>query len=159
MLSDLESLWSKLEVERQSIAALVRPLDDAAMGRPGPGGCWSVRQTLAHIAASEHALLLQARGMAEGRQPQLPPGYDLDAENAASVDERQRHTVDQLLAEWAQHREAWATFLENVTPEQLRLTGAHPAFDLQVTLLQLVIVMLKHERNHKADIAAQVAPA
>ena len=157
MITDLASLWAKLQVERDAITALVEPLSDAQLDRPGPEGTWSVRQTLAHIAASEHALLALARRIAAGEQPQLPAGYDLNEANAAAVSKRAANSVSELLAEWAKRRSGWLAFLETVTPEQLQLTGGHPAFDLQVTLLQLVIVMLKHERNHKADIAGCLA--
>ena len=157
MLDDLASLWAKLQLERETITALVQPLGDAALDRPGPDGCWSVRQTLAHIAASEHALLSLAQRIAAGDKPQVPAGYNLHEANAAAVGRRQGRSVAVLLTEWEQRRAEWASFLETVTPGQLQLTGGHPAFDLQVTLLQLVIVMLKHERNHKAEIISLLA--
>lgn len=152
MIPDLQSLAGKLEVERQAITGLVQGLDDATLDRPGPDGAWSVRETLAHIVASEEGLLSLAQRIARGENPQPRPDYNLDDANAREVDKRRGLHVPALLDEWQRHRAEWAVFLESVTPEQLGLQGAHPRFEQQVTLLQLVIVMLKHERNHKQEI-------
>ncbi len=155
MHPDLESLFGKLQAERETVTALVTPLSADTLDRPGPDGCWSIRQTLAHIVGSEPWLQAMARNILDGGQ--LPADLNLDETNARDVALRAGRSVSELLAEWQMRRDDWRAFLETLTPEQLELTGPHPAFPQMITLRQLVIVMLKHERNHRQTITDMLA--
>lgn len=157
MLPDLESLFGKLQVERETVTSLVSGLSNAQLDKPGANGCWSVRQTLAHIVSSEPWLLLMARNILDGA-PQLPD-IPLHETNAREVSRRAGVSVPDLLAEWQTRREEWRAFLESLTLEQLELQGPHPAFPQLVTLRQMVIVMLKHERNHRQEMLDSLAQA
>lgn len=157
MQPDLASLSAKLQVERDAITAMVRGLSVEQLDRPGPEGSWSVRQMLAHLVSSEGGLLSLARHIAAGENPQVPPGYDLDTANEHQVAKRQDLSLDDLLNEWEARRANWASFLEPLTEDQAQLAGEHPWFHQSVTLRQLVIIMLKHERGHKQEIAQLAA--
>jgi uncharacterized damage-inducible protein DinB len=157
MQPDLASLSAKLQMEREAITGMVHGLSAEQLDKPGPDGSWSVRQMLAHLVSSEGGLLSLARHIAAGENPQVPPGYDLNTANEAQVAKRQNLPLDDLLKEWETRRASWAAFLEPLTEAQAELAGEHPWFHQSVTLRQLVIIMLKHERGHKQEIAALAA--
>jgi uncharacterized damage-inducible protein DinB len=158
MLPDLESLFAKLQVERDNVTGLVAGLEAAQLDRPGPGGCWSIRQTLTHIVASEPGILSMARNTLAGGAD-LPAGLDIHETNQREVSLRAGRSVAELLAEWQERREEWRPFLESLSPEQLEMQGPHPVFPQLVNLRQLVIVMLKHERSHRQEIVDMLAQA
>jgi uncharacterized damage-inducible protein DinB len=153
MLPEFASLFAKLEAEREAVALAVRDLGDADLDRPGADRTWSIRQILAHLVASEAGLLALARHIAAGENPQMPPGFDLDVTNQAEVAKRTGLPVPDLLKEWEARRAKWRAFLESLTEAHLDRAGEHPWFHQSVTVRQLVIIMLKHERGHKLEVA------
>ncbi len=158
MLPELSTLFDKLQQEQVTIVALVKGAGDRDLDRPGPGtddnAGWSIREMLAHVVSSEHGLLALARAIASGNGHVLPAGYDLHAENAKAVSKRRGMGVLDLLGEWEHGRAAWLAFLESVTAGQMELSGTHPASDQSVTIRTLMIIMLRHERSHRSEMAA-----
>ena len=158
MLPELSTLFEKLQQEQDGVKMLVEGAPEGALDRPGPGagaeGDWSAREMLAHVVSSEHGLLALARAIVSGHGDALPPAYDLHAENAKAVAKRRRLSAADLLLEWERGRADWKAFLESVTPGQLEMCGTHHASPQPMSLRALVIVMLRHERGHRVEMAA-----
>jgi hypothetical protein len=152
MIEALSALAEKLQKEREQVAMHVIGAGADVMVRPAPDGGWSAREILAHMVASERGLLALAKRIAAGDAHSLPPGYDLNAANRAAVQKRESRPVSELLAEWAENQAAWRAYMETLTPEALDREGAHPGFPGPVSLRQLIVVMLRHERGHHHDI-------
>ncbi len=157
MLPELATLFEKLQLERIAIRTLVDEAPDGALDRPGQGvdggASWSAREMLAHVVSSEHGLLALARAIVSGNGHVLPAGYDLRAENAKAVAKRRGLSSVDLLLEWERGQAAWQAFLEAVTSAQMELSGTHPASTQPMTLRTLIIVMLRHERGHRVEMA------
>jgi hypothetical protein len=158
MLPELSSLFDKLQQEREGIETLVEGALEGALDLTGPGagegGGWSARETLAHVVSSEHGMLALARAIVSGHGDALPPAYDVHAENAKAVAKRRGLSAADLLLEWERGRTDWRAFLESVTPGQLEMCGIHPASPLPMSLRAVVIVMLRHDRGHRKQMAA-----
>ncbi len=158
MLPELFALFEKLQQQQDSVRALVEGAPEGVLDRSRPGagaeGGWSAREMLAHLASSEHGLLALARAIVSGHGDALPPAYDLHAENAKAVAKRRRLSAADLLLEWERGWADWKAFLESVTPGQLEMCGTHPASPQPMSLRALVIVMLRHERGHRVEMAA-----
>jgi hypothetical protein len=157
MMPDLSMVFEKLQQEQHEVRALVEGVPEDTLNRPGPGAGadagWSAREVLAHIVSSERGMLTLARAIVSGHGNALPPGYDVHAENAKAVAKRRGLSAADLLSEWDRGRADWRAFLESVTPGQLEMCGAHPASPLPMSLRALVIVMLRHDRGHRKDMA------
>ena len=157
MLPELATLFEKLQQEQDGVRSLVKGVSAGALDRPGPGagaeGGWSAREVLAHVVSSEHGMLALARAIVSGHGDVLPPAYDVHAENAKAVAKRRGLSAADLWLEWERGRSGWKAFLESVTPEQLEMCGTHPASPLPMSLRALVIVMLRHDRGHRKEMA------
>ena len=158
MLPNLSSLEQKLQHERDAIRVTVERASGDRLACPGPATgevpSWSAREILAHVVSSEHGLRALANAITGGRGDALPDGYDLNAENARAVSKRRDRSVPDLLREWLAEQEEWHLFLGGVTADQMELTGRHPASPQPITLRALLIVMIRHERAHRQEIAA-----
>jgi hypothetical protein len=158
MLPEFSSLFEKLQREQELVGALVESAQAEALCQQGqaPGGepGWSAREMLAHLVSAQLGMLALARTIANGQGDALPPGYDVDAENAKAVAEHRGLSAAGLLSEWERGRAEWKAFLEAVTPEQSEMTGRHPASLQPMTLRTVVIVMLRHERGHHREMVA-----
>lgn len=158
MLSELSTLFARLRQEQETVRALVEDAPEGALDRPGPGTSaevgWSAREMLAHIVSSEHGMLALARAIVSGHGDAVPASYDVHAENAKSVARRSGVPAVDLLREWDHGRAEWGSFLETVTPAQLEMSGHHPASAQPMSLRTVVIVMLRHDRGHRVEMAS-----
>lgn len=59
---DRAELLERIRSSRAALEATISPLSEAQLTSPGPGGGWSVRDHLAHIAAWERFLLALIHG-------------------------------------------------------------------------------------------------
>ena len=158
MLPELSALFEKLQRELDGVRILVAAAPEGALDRHGPGAGadegWSAREMLAHLVTSEHGMLALARAIVSGHGDALPAAYDVHAENAKAVATRRGLLAADLLREWGRGRADWTAFLEALTPEQLEMSGRHPASLQPMSLRTVVIVMLRHDRGHRAEMAA-----
>jgi uncharacterized damage-inducible protein DinB len=142
---------ARLAAARSKLLASLADLDEAGWDwRPGDGR-WSVRQTLAHVGAAQWSHLQVARRFAAGRPVDLP-GFDLDAWNAAAVEERAAWSKAEVLADLDAAQQASLDFLNQLDDEQLGRTGVHPALG-EVTVGQVLRVIGVHDGLHRRDIA------
>lgn len=141
----------RITAARAKLLATVTDLDEAACDwRPGDGR-WSVRQTLAHVGAAQWSHLRVARRFAAGRPVDLP-GFDLDAWNAAAVEERDGWSMGEVLADLEAAQEASLAFLDGLDDEQVGRTGLHPALG-EMSVGQVLRVIGLHDGLHRRDIA------
>lgn len=118
-------------------------LDDAPVGE------WSVRIVLAHLRDDEFLVMRPrlARMLAEDR-PLLTP---FDEKRWAALRYRGRDACDELLTDFRVQRQASASIIRMLTPDQLQRTGVQPElgeFDVHWWLEH----WLQHDNDHLAQI-------
>ena len=117
---------------------------------------WSARQLLAHLAAIEWTyprLIERARSPAEARPTSSGSGsFDMDAYNHRQVRNRADATIPELLAEFAQNRQATITAIADAEQELLS-QPTRSAGGAQGTLLEVLTnVTVEHVRTHISDL-------
>ncbi len=154
MLKDLEPIADKL---RESHRILGRTLDamsedQAAQIKVTPE--WAVKDVVAHLAGAEKGLVSTAKRMAEGKDPQLPPDFSNDANNARMVAKRKDQTLSQVRGELDATHAELLSLLEGISPQQLILMGQHPLAG-EITLKDLLVIIYSHEMSHGNEISNQ----
>ena len=91
----IDSLRACREAER----AIFTALDPATRDAPGPGGGWSAKDNLAHLAAWRHRQATKMAAIRDGLPEPTLPGDDIDATNAIFHKERARWSWDQVDAD------------------------------------------------------------
>lgn len=101
VLDDLDP-YDLLDAEAERIERYYAKLDATAGDQPSRCGGWSVRDVLAHLAASEE----YHQACLDDELPRLfakmtdAGATDLDSANAAGIAARDGHAIDELLDEW-----------------------------------------------------------
>jgi hypothetical protein len=154
MLKELEPIADKL---RESHRILGRTLDamteeQAAHIKVTPE--WAIKDVVAHLAGSEKGLVDIARRMADSQDPQLPPDFSNDANNARMVAKRKDETLAQVRGELDAIHAGLLSLLESITLRQLTLMGQHPLAG-EVTLKDLLVIIYSHEMSHGNEISNQ----
>ncbi len=154
MIKELEAIVSRLKRSRLQLYSSIAGLTDAQLTQPLPGGEWSIKDTLAHLAANEVLMTELAECIATGGGTSLDAGFDNDKFNAESIAIRRGKTANEILDELARSREKLDKFLESVKPAQLTIKGQHP---LQgwLTIKEFLVVMHAHEATHAREIEEQ----
>lgn len=158
---EIESLRSKLVLERSKMLAALETLTPAELARADAGG-WSVKDILAHVANAEKLNVKFARLMLQRDKPvQLEafaadyPDYvgafDLDRFNAYMFLRLRDKPLDRVLQELTAVRAETLAWLETLTPEELDLVGEHAAWGEQTVRGMLKILML-HDKMHTQEI-------
>lgn len=150
MLKELEAISNKLAEVHGVLSRTVSPLSEQA-GQTMVTDQWTVKDVLAHLAGAERGMLRTAQGMASGKDPQLPEGFDNDENNARMVARRKAQTFAQVLDEVKTVHNDLSAFLDGITQEQLTLMGEHP-LEGEISLKDLLVVIYSHEVTHCNEI-------
>lgn len=150
MLKELEAISNKLAEVHGVLSRTVSSLSDQA-GQTMVTDQWTVKDVLAHLAGAERGMLRTAQGMASGKDPQLPEGFDNDENNARMVARRKAQTFAQVLDEVKTVHNDLSAFLDGITQEQLTLMGEHPLAG-EISLKDLLVVIYSHEVTHCNEI-------
>ncbi len=85
---------------------------------------WNVRDVIAHLADAERGLLLQLKRLSAG-EPTLPDNFDLQRWNRGTARRSAEVSLDELVRQIEASYEDVLSFLEEVSEDQLDLTGRH----------------------------------
>ena len=150
-MSEKEKIGKRLVKARAALLAAVEGLDAAEWEWRPDDGRWSVRLTLAHVAAAQWSHLEVAQRLVAG-QPVEIPGFDLDRWNEAEVARRQDWPVDRVLADLEAAQQATLAFLDEVEAGGLAASDTHPALG-EVSVGQVLRIVAVHDNMHRRDVA------
>lgn len=150
MISNIDIILSKMQATRAELRSFVEGLDQAALTWHPPGGDWSIRDNLAHLADAERAHRRFVRAVLEGRSTRLE-GFDLNRWNEEHVARRAGQAVDEILGALRAERQETLAFISTIPPDAWDRQGDHPALG-RVSLKQVIRIIGVHERMHLKEI-------
>jgi len=133
-----------------TLTALLRGLPEAWTTSTAGPDTWSAYDIVGHLLhGDETDWIARARIILEHGEQRPFDSFN----RTAMFDKYQGHTLDQLLAAFAEIRAHNLAALNElrITPERLTRTGAHPALGT-VTLSQLLATWVVHDLNHIGQI-------
>jgi len=152
----VQSLIAKLEKGGLKTQEILRSLAAEQWSRilyDGPPG-WNVRDLLAHLVSAEPRLLEIAQDVAAGG-PGAPPGFDLDAFNAAEQKRLKDTSPEELLSALAKTRQVTLNWVRTLEDSQLDRRGRHPALG-EVTVEVMITAIYGHQLLHMRDLKARL---
>ncbi len=154
MLKELEPIADKLIESHRLLSRTLDAITDEKATQIMVTPEWSVKDVVAHLAGAEREMSVVAKRMAQRQDPQLPPNFSNDANNARMVAKRKDQPLSQVRAELdTVHREL-LSFLESITPDQLSLMGQHPLAG-ETTLKDLLVIIYSHQMSHGNEISSR----
>lgn len=165
LFPEIESLRSKLVIERSKMLSAVETFSPAELLHAGDGD-WSVKDILAHVTNAEKLNVKFTRLMLEADRPvQLEafaadyPDYvgtfELDRYNAYMYLKLRDTPLDEVLDALTAVRAETLAWIESLAPEQLDLVGVHAAWGEQTVRGMLKILML-HDKMHTQEIVKRI---
>jgi len=139
-----------MQATRDELLAFVNGLDAAAFTWNPPGGGWSIRDNLAHLADAERAHRRFVAAVLEGRSTRLE-GFDLDRWNREHVARRAGQSLDQILDALRAERQETLAFIAALPSDAWDRVGDHPALG-EVDVRQVIRVIGVHERMHLKEM-------
>jgi hypothetical protein len=152
----VDELFAKMAEERGRLLALVATLSekDAEWAPAGAQGEaeWSAKEQLAHLAAMETSYRAWVeRALAED-EPDVT-GVAGDAP-AIALEEANKHSVAELVAELKAQREKTLALMRSMTPEQFDRRASNRLFG-SLTALQWLRSYYRHDRMHVDQISGR----
>lgn len=145
-----EKLRRRLLDSHQAVLDRIEALDEVIVTATPANAAWSVKDLVAHLAASELGHCHVIRRLLAGDST-LIPDFDLDTFNNTEVEARRTLSWPELVAEYKANRMATLALLENVRDTDWDIGGAHPGgFDTTVEGVFRVIAI--HERRHLREL-------
>ncbi len=152
---DRDAIARQLDEELAQLETTARQLDEQALKRPVPNELWTVRDTLAHLIASEETMFAQAMAIADGKSPQGNPAFDQAAFNQQGIEKRSGKSVAELLDELRTNRQRTLAFLRERSDADLERWGKTASGrDRQAG--ELVGRIAAHQLEHLEQIKAAV---
>lgn len=151
-----DQLIADLQTDRDALLAAVHNIPAQHWSRGVYEHGWTAKQLLAHIAAIEWTypkLIERAQpASAHSTAPDASQPFDMDAYNQRQVQRRADHTIDQLLDEFAQNRQATIAAIQSA-PDHLLKTPTKSAGGVAGTLLDVLNAVARdHVREHLNDL-------
>lgn len=148
---------------RHQFESFCRSLTDADLAARVPGSSWTVKDYIAHLGTIDGLIAYnfqQLVGLDSIRPSDIPVAqpFDIDDWNEVAVAARRTATVEELLAEAAEHREDLLRgisvldddALDSMVPFGSRRASGLP--DAPVKLRSLLWAIAVHDPNHTQDI-------
>jgi uncharacterized damage-inducible protein DinB len=157
-------LLDDLEAARVELLLTIEGLSEQEMVRPGVVGEWSVKDTLAHIAAWDKEIRTVVHAFVTQENPVF--GYKISGKqgfakwNAREVEKRRDLSAVQILAEMEGARRELVKLVEGLPEEQLSREVV-PPWRWPKTVRRNVEILAEHDREHAEQIIAwrkQVEP-
>lgn len=117
-IPDKTTLLAKLDQHRAAAQQRLEGIDYETVVHPDSG--WTARDLIGHISAWELEGVLALEAFLSGQTYSIP-GYvqgGTDAYNARQQQRRAGHSIEQILAEWAEVRERFKAALQSIPDEQ-----------------------------------------
>jgi deoxyribonuclease-4 len=144
----IEGFLTELDSERQRLLAAIRGLTTVQMTTVAAVGEWTVKDVLGHIAAWEHEAVKALQQAIDGKPPDLLHMTDFDAVNAAQVAARSELSLDEVLGELHQARQALVEALHRLDDVQFETPAAFPGLEGSLRWL----LEWHHDRDHAVDL-------
>ncbi|MEX6686818.1 DinB family protein [Danxiaibacter flavus] len=138
--------YQQLFASKEAIDLLKSLRESKATYRYAPNK-WSIKQIVGHM--TDHERIMTYRALRFSRKDKTTlPGYDqnLLVENSR-FDEL---SLSQLLNDFENVRNATLSFIQSLSPEQLKLTGM--AWKFELTVEEFLKATVGHEQHHVAVI-------
>lgn len=153
--SRIEALKSDLRSSAERVETVVARLDERSIVNSTENPTWSVRDIVAHLVASEPAMVANARGFITGSGG-VRPDFRLHEWNERQVAKRAGMNGQELMAELRKNRQATIEFLESVSEEDLDRRGRHADLT-EMSVEELMRTLMSHEQTHVAEIDRALA--
>lgn len=150
-LSDRKTrLKLKMLETRQELVSLLESLTPSQLELPTNNEGWTVYDLACHVAGAEGGMEIIAKRIL-AKEPSMVSDFDIDRYNAGNIKRRHGKTVAELIEELSLSRARMNAIIDDVTDEQLDLSGQHPTYG-DTTLYGLFVIIYRHERIHTEDI-------
>jgi len=139
-----------------TVVQTVDGLAAADWATPGVCGWWSVKDIIAHLTSFEHLLIDVLNSVqGEGPTPTLAKyGQGQQQFNDLEVEARQRHSSDQVWAEYNETFAQAAELLASIPVNRRRHNGVLPWYGPEYDLEDFIVyTFYGHKREHSAQIA------
>lgn len=146
--SELADLREKLAAQRRELLTLVRGLSEEAASRQ-PNGEWSAKQQLAHAASAER-VWRDGAFLTLNRAGGLPQQWAAAVQDGVAT--ANASPLHDLLSALKHERSITLRRIGGLTAEQLALRGPHPAYGGDMTVLQMLRAIYRHDRMHCEQI-------
>jgi len=114
------------------------------------GAHWTVRQVLAHFAASEDSIHRLIQNILAGGRG-TPEDFNLDAYNERKVAALNEATIAELMQQFNANRQKNARLVMEMSEADLAKTGHHP-FLGTASLAEMIKLLYRHNQIHLRDI-------
>ena len=156
-MKDKQELLDDLASARAELLSAIEGLSEQEMVCPGVVGEWSVKDTLAHIAAWDE----EFRAVIHAFVTQEDPVFDYTISgkrgfaqwNARQVEKRRDLSMAQILAELEEARQELVDLVQGLTEEQLN-RQAVPPWRSPKTVRRNLEILDGHDREHAEQIIA-----
>ena len=146
-------LIRKLKAERATLLETLQPIDDASASRPAPGDEWSVKQQLAHLAATEHLYARCVERALEEDGADTSELWPKSQEPTDFTDARER-PLSELIANITAAREETLAIANRLTESDWQRKGANTPFG-DLTVGQFLKSLYRHDRMHIDQISGR----
>jgi uncharacterized damage-inducible protein DinB len=156
-MKNRQELLDDLVVARAELLSAIEGLSEQEMACPGVVGEWSVKDTLAHIAAWDQETRAVIRAFVTQEEPVFD--YKISGKrgfakwNAQQVEKRRDLSVAQILAEMEEARQELVELVQGLTEEQLS-RRAVPPWRYPTTARRNLEIQAGHDREHAEQIIA-----
>ena len=159
MVPRVKAIVDSLAKDRGRLDRFVRSLTEEELARTVPGGTWTVKDFVAHVATLDVAYLGWFIALAGDPDPgnhRGSPGFDVDHFNEGAVAERRGRSVGDILVEAARLRARLISEMERFSDEQLdstiRFGGDRKRPPVDLPLGQFLGGWSRHDAIHVADM-------
>ena len=148
----IDELTEKMAAERARLLAALAALSEEAAERAPRPGEWNAKQQMSHLAEMETTYRAWVERALQEDRPDVtsvrgqPVGIPLEEAN--------RHTMAEHLAELRRERETTRRLVEALAPEQFDRVATHPLFGT-LTVMQWLRSYYRHDRMHIDQLAGR----
>jgi uncharacterized protein (TIGR03083 family) len=114
------------------------------------GTHWTVHAVLCHFVSAERAFVRLVKNVLAGGEG-TPEGFDVDAFNAAQVDQLSARGPDELLDLFQQARREMVSLVAGMDDSDLERQGRHPYLGLD-TMERFLKLVYRHNMVHERDV-------
>lgn len=144
-------ILEKLAKEQSALVTVVESLSEADLDKQYGDG-WTIREILTHLwnAEEDHCRVIAT--IVKGAHERLEGTLDLEAHNAARLQERGSLSKADILAGLATQRGRTEGLFHKMTEDQLALEGRHPALG-QMSVEKIFRIIGIHMKMHTQEIS------